>query len=57
MLCALLLQVQRLQVSRVRYRDLRQSVGGGAWYAMQVACARNHTAAVIEADISPAELQ
>ncbi|WIA39600.1 hypothetical protein OEZ86_005684 [Tetradesmus obliquus] len=50
-------QVQRLQISRVRYRDLRQSVGGAPWHALQVACARNHTAAVIEADISPAELQ
>jgi hypothetical protein len=51
------MQVQRLQISKARYRDLRQSVGAAPWHAVQVACARNHTAAVIEADVAPGELQ
>ena len=53
-------QVQRLLLSSRRnaYRDLRQTVGsaGKGWRAVQVSCGRNHTAAVIEAEVSPAEL-
>ncbi|KAF8058855.1 Herc6 [Scenedesmus sp. PABB004] len=48
-------QVQRLLTGRGRARDLRASAGGG-WHAVAVACARNHSAAVVEADIPASEL-
>lgn len=50
-------QVQRLLFGRNRFRDLRSSVGGKPWHCVAVAAARNHTAAVIEADIPPSELE
>ena len=50
-------QVQRLLFGRNRFRDLRQSMGGKPWHAIQVSCARNHTAVVIEMDVSQRELQ
>lgn len=52
-------QVMRLTVGgRGGFRDLRQSVGPGRglWRALQVACGRNHSAAVVEADVQPSEL-
>lgn len=53
------LQVMRLLVGRSGFRDLRQSVGPGAglWRALQVACGRNHTAAVVEVEVAPHELE
>eukprot|EP00877_Chromochloris_zofingiensis_P002433 jgi/Chrzof1/12190/Cz06g24160.t1 len=51
-------QVQRLSFGRSGYRDLRQVYGAGAgdWRAVQVSCGRNHTAAVVEADLKDWEL-
>lgn len=49
-------QIQRLLYGRNRYSDLRQSLGSRPWRALMVSCARNHTAAVIEADIPDSEL-
>jgi alpha-tubulin suppressor-like RCC1 family protein len=51
-------QVQRLLMARGKFRDLRQNIPGidSSWQAVQVSCARNHTAAVVEVNVSPSEL-
>jgi hypothetical protein len=48
-------QVQRLLYGRNRTSDLRSS-HCTPWHAVAVACARNHTAAIIEAAIPRSEL-
>lgn len=51
-------QVQRLLMARGKFRDLRQNIPGidSSWQAVQVSCARNHSAAVVEVNVSPSEL-
>lgn len=51
--------VQRLLMPRGRFRDLRQNIPGvdSSWQALQVSCARNHTAAMVEVSVSESELQ
>lgn len=49
-------QIQRLIYGRNKFSDLRQSVGFRPWRALAVSCARNHTAAIIEAEIPESEL-
>ena len=51
-------QVQRLLLPRGRFRDLRQNIPGidSSWQALQVSCARNHTAAVVEVPLAESEL-
>jgi hypothetical protein len=52
-------QVHRLLIGRSGFRDLRQTVGpgGGLWRALEAACGRNHTAAVVEVQaVDPIEL-
>lgn len=47
-------QVQRLLLGpRGGFRDLRSSASE-PWFAAQVACARNHTVAVVEVDAATA---
>lgn len=51
-------QVQRLLMPRGKFRDLRQNLPGidSSWQAVQVSCARNHSAAVVEVNAVPSEL-
>jgi hypothetical protein len=51
-------QVQRLLLPRGKFRDLRQNIPGidSSWQAVQVSCARNHTAAIVEVNVSAADL-
>jgi alpha-tubulin suppressor-like RCC1 family protein len=53
-------QVFRILVGpRGGFRDLRQTAGpgGGLWRALRVSCGRNHSAAVLEADVAVRELE
>jgi hypothetical protein len=51
-------RVERLLLPRGRFRDLRQNIPGidSSWQAVQVSCARNHTAAVVEVPLAASEL-
>lgn len=52
------MQVVRLLYGRNRFIDLRQSSGAGArgWRAVQVSAGRNHSAAVVQAELAEHEL-